>query len=428
MGEEESADSGWLLRLWAAADASDPTGVTRFHQHFTGQYGLVDGRLLLAIVAAADRGSDSAVRVAQRVINLVEQHLHVHVDELALDLVTMPEIAERAGLTRQAVSQYVNGRRGPGSFPTCLNPWSQIRLWDWNAVNRWLHRVGRGHPVTSLGRSDVSIVNGWLTAGYSLGQRASALVAPPPEEIRPPDLEAEQLAAAFLGAATDDQLERVVNLLNTVDDTSAFVEVLDAIGPIPIAKQQSWAHMKTLDRVVALLPELRRELDGSAARQRRRAALSREIADERYELEQGLYHPDQPSGVPKVAIEVLCAGNGGRCQKLRGHAYVQPGRLPGSPVLMLSNDGRRYGFPPLEGLVHSFEDSTDVFYSYRCGHNKYVRTDPERGKIRTEGLAARMPLRLLEPKLKAYWASRGKVQQLAWAPGVSETMYDPSAR
>lgn len=428
MTSERDPDVLWVLRLWAVLDAGDPTGVTAFHRYFTGRVELIDRRLLLIIEEPGSRCTDT-VRLAQRVINAVQQNLHVHVDELAPDLVTMPEIAERAGLTRQAVSHYVRGKRGPGDFPACLSPWSKIRVWDWHSVNSWLHRVGHGHPATPLSRTDLAIVNGWLARGYSLGQRAAALVAPPPPDIRAPDPQAEQLAATLLGAASNEQLQQVITLLNTTDDTAAFVNVLEPVSTnVPIVDQQSWTHIKTANRIPALTMALRHELDGSVAQQHRRAAVVKRIADEQYELAHGSYRPDEPPGRSKVAFEVRCAGNGGRCGQLRGRAYVLPGRLPGSPLLSLSNDGHRHGGALLEDVVTDFEGSTDVFHSFRCDHNSYVTTGPKGEKIKVEGVSVRMPLKLLKPKYEEYLASGGMVQPLRWAPGVSETAYDPGAR
>jgi hypothetical protein len=102
--------------------------------------------------------------------------------------------------------------------------------------------------------------------------------------------------------------------------------------------------------------------------------------------------------------------------------------LPGSPLLSLSNDGHRHGGALLEGVVTDFEGSTDVFHSFRCDHNSYVTTDPNGEKAKVEDISLRMLLKLLKSKYDAYLASGGVVQELTWAPGVSETAYEPRAR
>ena len=58
-------------------------------------------------------------------------------------LVSASDIAERAGITRQAVSLYANGERGDG-FPTPVVGISGSRpLWSWSAVAAWLHAAGK---------------------------------------------------------------------------------------------------------------------------------------------------------------------------------------------------------------------------------------------------------------------------------------------
>lgn len=64
----------------------------------------------------------------------------VGVDE---DLVSISDIASRAGVSREAVRTWVEGSRGPGGFP--LHEGSvgggsrgATKVWIWPAVNRWL--------------------------------------------------------------------------------------------------------------------------------------------------------------------------------------------------------------------------------------------------------------------------------------------------
>lgn len=58
-------------------------------------------------------------------------------------LVSASDIAERAQITRQAVSLYVSGERGEG-FPTPVACISGSRpLWKWSEVAAWLHAAGK---------------------------------------------------------------------------------------------------------------------------------------------------------------------------------------------------------------------------------------------------------------------------------------------
>jgi predicted DNA-binding transcriptional regulator AlpA len=54
------------------------------------------------------------------------------------DLVTMSEIAERLGRTRESVRLLIAGDRGPGDFPPPVSHLrSRNRLWRWSDVASW---------------------------------------------------------------------------------------------------------------------------------------------------------------------------------------------------------------------------------------------------------------------------------------------------
>jgi len=53
-------------------------------------------------------------------------------------LVSMADIAERAGRTRESIRLLVAGERGPGEFPPPVtDPRGRYRLWRWSEVQRW---------------------------------------------------------------------------------------------------------------------------------------------------------------------------------------------------------------------------------------------------------------------------------------------------
>jgi hypothetical protein len=55
-------------------------------------------------------------------------------------MVSISDIAERAETTRQAVSLWALGKRGPGDFPAPIaRVDSDMPLWDWSSVARWLY-------------------------------------------------------------------------------------------------------------------------------------------------------------------------------------------------------------------------------------------------------------------------------------------------
>jgi len=54
------------------------------------------------------------------------------------DLLTMAEIAERLGRTRESVRLLIAGERGPGNFPAPVSHLrSRNRLWRWSDVASW---------------------------------------------------------------------------------------------------------------------------------------------------------------------------------------------------------------------------------------------------------------------------------------------------
>lgn len=55
------------------------------------------------------------------------------------ELVTQSEIARRIERSRQQVSQYISGERGPGGFPAPIcHLTDRAPLWQWCAVSFWL--------------------------------------------------------------------------------------------------------------------------------------------------------------------------------------------------------------------------------------------------------------------------------------------------
>ncbi len=58
------------------------------------------------------------------------------------DLVSMAEIAERTGRTRESVRLLVGGERGPGGFPAPATHFRhRHRMWRWQQVAAWFARA-----------------------------------------------------------------------------------------------------------------------------------------------------------------------------------------------------------------------------------------------------------------------------------------------
>jgi len=116
-------------------------------------------------VASAMRDVEGAVRGA-RVIRLEPD-----------DLVTMAEIAQRTGRTRESIRLLVAGERGPGGFPAPATHFRERqRMWRWAEVATWFATsYGESHTVGDPGRWQyTTLLNArltWLRSGAEEDRR-----------------------------------------------------------------------------------------------------------------------------------------------------------------------------------------------------------------------------------------------------------------
>lgn len=86
-----------------------------------------------------DRESESFLKaVVSALADLAKTNLHIMRFEPDF-LVSQSEIAERAKLSRQSISNYVNEHRRDGFPAPVARITSDSPLWDWVDVSRWLH-------------------------------------------------------------------------------------------------------------------------------------------------------------------------------------------------------------------------------------------------------------------------------------------------
>ncbi len=118
-----------------------------------------------------DRDADSLLEAVLSAVEAVES-----VDGLTVrrideeDLVTVTDIAERLGRSRQSVNQLIAGDRGDGTFPQPLGRTrGHGRVWAWSEVAEWA-KVGYDAETNAV----VHAVNGALAlrrAGRALGAK-----------------------------------------------------------------------------------------------------------------------------------------------------------------------------------------------------------------------------------------------------------------
>lgn len=82
-------------------------------------------------------------------------------------LVTLAEIAARAGVTRAAITQYGKGRRASGFPPPAAKVTSSNPLWRWSLVARWLCRRGKLSEAAAAEAEAVERANERLAARRS---------------------------------------------------------------------------------------------------------------------------------------------------------------------------------------------------------------------------------------------------------------------
>lgn len=117
----------------------------------------------------------SAVRDIEKVPDL--RAVGVQCDSM----VSMLDIAERAGVSREAVRLWVSGRRGPGGFPRpVIITTGGEQVWDWEQVAEWLERQQRVIEWTSDQMVAIRVLR---VADTVLAARA-ALFSEPDTEVR----------------------------------------------------------------------------------------------------------------------------------------------------------------------------------------------------------------------------------------------------
>ena len=101
---------------------------------------VVKGTLVLDFAREAKNFTHALVSAIQDVQRAGAQVVWVEPDTY----VNVSDIAERSGLSRQAVSLMVQGKRGSGDFPLpAMRISSESPLWNWLEVERWLRKHGK---------------------------------------------------------------------------------------------------------------------------------------------------------------------------------------------------------------------------------------------------------------------------------------------
>jgi len=115
--------------------------------------GNVAGIQYLDFDREADSLADAVFEATETIERIIPGARVVHLEPD--DLVSMTEIAERTGRTRESVRLLINGARGPGGFPTPATHFKKRhRMWRWQSVAVWFAQaLGEPQIVGDPGRA-----------------------------------------------------------------------------------------------------------------------------------------------------------------------------------------------------------------------------------------------------------------------------------
>lgn len=87
------------------------------------------------------------------------------------DLVTLSEIAQRLGRSRESIRLLAAGERGTGDFPAPTSHLkARTRLWRWSEVAAWAER--QDQPIDTSSATTIAAINAALTLRKTLGELA----------------------------------------------------------------------------------------------------------------------------------------------------------------------------------------------------------------------------------------------------------------
>lgn len=123
---------------------------------------VAEGEVRALVYLEAATAREAADQAVSEIRQLVPAARATRVVE---DFVSIPDIAERAGVNRETVRTWVTGSRGPGNFPIARGVVGNgIRVWDWAVVNLWLRRhYELGDDARYPTMLEVAHLNEWLT-------------------------------------------------------------------------------------------------------------------------------------------------------------------------------------------------------------------------------------------------------------------------
>lgn len=140
-------------------DAVTDSDADRLHEALDDEVGLEDGPRghFIGFERQAESFLDAVLDALAEVMGLGFEPLAVE-DEL----VSISDIAERAGRSRQSVSMLASGQRGPGNFPRPAAGNVRSPLWHWADVAAWFEDQGADPAAFEDRLQAIASINGAL--------------------------------------------------------------------------------------------------------------------------------------------------------------------------------------------------------------------------------------------------------------------------
>ncbi len=124
----------------------------------------VDGAVRVTAPVEAPDDRSAALALIDQLVAVMRDATPVRLDQ---DLVSIPDIAVRTARTRESIRLLVEGKRGPGQFPTAIGTVGDgIRVWPWSVVVSWFRQSLR----EDLGEHVVSPQTAALVDAYLGGK------------------------------------------------------------------------------------------------------------------------------------------------------------------------------------------------------------------------------------------------------------------
>lgn len=110
----------------------------------------IDGVVKITAPVEASDDESAAFHLVDEIQAVLPHAVPVRLDQ---DLVSIPDIAERTERTRESIRLLIDGKRGPGGFPSPVGTVGDaIRVWPWAVVVEWF-RTALGEDVEERGVS-----------------------------------------------------------------------------------------------------------------------------------------------------------------------------------------------------------------------------------------------------------------------------------